>query len=217
MFFPSQACKTVVHGHTTQIQKGFTSGRNDPQQDFSKRFAEEQFSVEYQNLTDKEHGEISFFLGLDDDYLAVVNKFTKKRCAVTEDHITGPSASHLLTFEKQRKTNKHASTIFRRGTKTRRCDTNKCVVADSLSGKPRDDQPTLSSYELNVYLPQTQPESIGYLDDEITPSKRVPCRLPTTMRSQEFKDFLNISFPALRNAEYDLAYATHNILYCLQG
>ncbi|CAC5392142.1 unnamed protein product [Mytilus coruscus] len=59
------------------------------------------FTVEYQNLTDKEYGEILFFLGLDDDYLAVVNKFTKKKCALTEDHTTGPSGGHLLTFEKQ--------------------------------------------------------------------------------------------------------------------
>ncbi|CAC5388051.1 G2H3 [Mytilus coruscus] len=57
---------------------------------------------------------------------------------------------------------------------------------------------------------------LGYPDDEITPSKRVPSRLPTTMTPQEFKEFLKISFPPLRNAGYDLAYATQNTLFLFQ-
>ncbi|CAG2242585.1 unnamed protein product [Mytilus edulis] len=57
---------------------------------------------------------------------------------------------------------------------------------------------------------------LGYPDDEITPSKRVPSRLPTTMTPQEFGEFLKISFPPLRNAGYDLAYATQNTLFPFQ-
>lgn len=54
---------------------------------------------------------------------------------------------------------------------------------------------------------------LGYPDDGITQRTRVPGRIST----KEFKDFLNIYFPALKNVEYDLAYGTQNDLYLVQG
>ncbi|CAC5386290.1 unnamed protein product [Mytilus coruscus] len=94
--------KPSFTGITLKYKRALLQGEMIHSKIYQKVSQRNSFTVEYQNLTDKEYGEILFFLGLDDDYLAVVNKFTKKKCALTEDHTTGPSGGHLLTFEKQR-------------------------------------------------------------------------------------------------------------------
>ncbi|CAC5392140.1 unnamed protein product [Mytilus coruscus] len=94
--------KPSFTGITLKYKRALLQGEMIHSKIYQKVSQRNSFTVEYQNLTDKEYGEILFFLGLDDDYLAVVNKFTKKKCALTEDHTTGPSGGHLLTLEKQR-------------------------------------------------------------------------------------------------------------------
>ena len=52
----------------------------------------------------------------------------------------------------------------------------------------------------------------GYPDEEITPSGRVPSRLPLCWSREEFSSFLETTFPALKLQQYSLMYSERSNL-----